>query len=332
MPNVAEKRTMADSNIDDMFNKMSEARDRYQAKAMSIPGVFGTSIGIRQVLGKLVAEPAIIFHVEKKRSLQGIPADERIPKELEGFPTDVVDQEPPATDEAARTQAANVNDENKYRPLTGGCQIVEGHTKDWTIGTLGCVVKYIGPDGPPRDLRTGATYVLSVAHVMLGVGNDIFQPTSDKIGSVVASVLDDDVDAAISDIGWKLNKAVPEIIDIGPVKGTHDVTSDDLMLSHNDYSVKKRGRTTGLTFGGVYALHFNGFNIPGADRRAVKNLMMIKAPGNEVFGDHGDSGSVVVNDANQVVGLLTSMGAAGGIASAIPIRTVLDRLKIEILV
>lgn len=243
----------------------------------------------------------------------------------------MVGEEPRATDEAARTQAANVNDENKYRPLKGGCQIVEGHTSSYSIGTLGCVVKYIGPDGPPRDLRNGATYVLSVSHVMLGVGNDIFQPFREKIGSVVASVLDDDVDAAISDIGWNLNEAVPEIIDIGPVKGTHDVTSNDLMLSHNDYRVKKRGRTTGLTFGGVYALNFNGFNIPGADRRTVKNLMMIKASENAVFGDHGDSGSVVLNNAGQVVGLLTSMGATGGIASAIPISTVLRRLQIEIL-
>src|ERR1700756_2070401 len=322
---------MAESNNDDMFKKMSEARDRYQAKAMSIPGVFGTSIGIRQVLGKIVAEPAIIFHVEKKRSLQGIPADERIPKELEGFPTDVVSREASATGEAARTQSANVNDENIFRPLRGGCQIVEGHTKDWTTGTLGCVVKYIGPDGPPRDLRNGATYVLSVSHVMLGVGNDIFQPTRDKIGSVVASVLDADMDAAISDIGWNLAGAVPKIIDIGPVKGFHDVTLNELKSSHNDYSVKKRGRTTGLTFGGVYALNFNGFNKPGEDKRAVNNLMMIKASGNAVFGDHGDSGSVVLNNAGQVVGLLTAMGATGAIASAIPISTVLHRLQIEIL-
>jgi hypothetical protein len=323
---------MAESNNDDMFKKMSEVRDRYQAKAMSIPGVFGTSIGIRQVLGKIVAEPAIIFHVEKKRSLQEIPANERIPKELEGFPTDVVGQELPATDEAARTQAANLNDENRYRPLQGGCQIAEGKTSAYGIGTLGCVVKYIGPTGP-GDLRNGATYVLSVSHVMLGVGNTICQPRklSDKIGSVVASVLDDDVDAAISDIGWNLNEAVPEIIGIGPVKGTHDVTSDDLMLSHNDYGVKKRGRTTGLTLGGVYAIKFNGFNKPGEDRRAVDNLMMIKGSGNGVFGDHGDSGSVVLNNAGQVVGLLTAMGATGAIASAIPISTVLRRLQIEIL-
>ena len=323
---------MAESNNDDMFKKMSEARDRYQAKAMSIPGVFGTSIGIRQVLGKIVAEPAIIFHVEKKRSLQGIPADERIPKELEGFPTDVVSREPSATGEAARTQSANVNDESRYRPLKGGCQIAEGKTSTYGLGTLGCVVKYTGPTGP-GDLRNGATYVLSAAHVMLGVGNTICQPlkSSDKIGSVVASVLDDDVDAAISDIGWNLNEAVPEIIGIGPVKGTHDVTSDDLMLSHKDYGVKKRGRTTGLTFGGVYALNFNGFNKPGEDKRAVNNLMMIQASGNGVFGDHGDSGSVVLNNAGQVVGLLTSMGATGAIASAIPISTVLHRLQIEIL-
>jgi hypothetical protein len=328
---------MVDGNIDDMFKTMSEARDRYQAKAMRIPGVFGTSIGIRQVAGKLVAEPAIIFHVEKKSLLREIPVDERIPEELEGFPTDVVAEDLPAADGAARKQAAKV-DEEKYRPLRGGCQIAEGRMSTYGIGTLGCVVKYIGPDGPPRDLRNGATYVLSAQHVMLGVGNDIFQPTSDKIGSVVASVLDDYVDAAISDIGWNLNEAVPQIIDIGPVKGSHTVTAKDLMGSNPGYSVRKRGRTTGLTSGEIYALSFNGTNRPGADKRAVKDQIKIVTRDSNKnivsgFAEQGDSGSVVVNEHGEVVGLLTAMTVLGADSCffATPIGTVLHRLQIEIL-
>jgi hypothetical protein len=331
---------MVDSNIDDMFKKMTEARDRYQAKAMSIPGVFGTSIGIRQVAGKLVAEPAIIFHVEKKRSLQEIPVDGRIPKELEGFPTDVVAEDPPATDGAPRTQAADVNDDTKYRPLKGGCQIAEGHTYPYGTGTLGCAVKYIGSDRPSETLYNGRIYVLSASHVMLGVGNHIFQPTNlgDRIGSVRASVLDDWVDAAIADIGWYLDGAVPEIIDIGPVKGSYTVTAKDL-TSNSGYPVKKRGRTTGLTSGTIYALGYNGTNRPGGDKKAVKDQIKIvtRDSDNNIvagFADAGDSGSVVINNNGQVIGLLTSMTLAGteGYYFTTPIRTVLNRLQIEILV
>ncbi len=329
---------MVDSNADHMFKEMSEARDRYQAKAMSIPGVFGTSIGIRQVAGKLVAEPAIIFHIEKKRPLQEIPTNGRIPKEIEGFPTDVVDDEPRVIDEAVRTQAADVNDENKYRPLKGGCQIAEGRTSSYGVGTLGCAVKYTGPDNRDAGLHRGNIYVLSCQHVMLGVGNKIHQPLriGDYIGDVRAAVLDDKVDAAIADIGAYNDGAEPEIIDIGPVKGSYDVMWSDVMPNSGGYPVKKRGRTTGLTSGRLSAASYAGFDRFNT-RKPLKDQMVVASVDSQGkfvagFATHGDSGSVVVNDNCQVIGLLRSVRPDGVSCFVTPIRTVLDALNIEILV
>ena len=52
------------------------------------------------------------------------------------------------------------------------------------------------------------------------------------------------------------------------------------------------------------------------------------------FGNSGDSGAVVLNSKNEVVGLLTSVVIAGteSVAFAIPIQKILNALEIEILV
>lgn len=52
------------------------------------------------------------------------------------------------------------------------------------------------------------------------------------------------------------------------------------------------------------------------------------------FGNSGDSGAVVLNSKNEVVGLLTSVfiGGTDSVAVAIPIKTILDKLQIQILV
>jgi S1-C subfamily serine protease len=111
----------------------------------------------------------------------------------------------------------------------------------------------------------------------------------------------------------------------------------DLMRSHPGYPVKKRGRATGLTSGLIYSLGFNGINRETG--KSLKNPIQIvtrDSQGNIVpgFANHGDSGSVVVNDKCQVVGLLTAMTLVGteGYYFATPIRAVLDKLQIEILV
>jgi hypothetical protein len=324
---------VADKNIDDIFEKMFEARDQYHPRITDIPGVFGTSIGVRQTAGKFTTEPAIIFHVENKRALQEIPANERIPREVDGFPTDVVGNEP-----LLGATAAQVEDQEKYRPIMGGCQITEGKGRSNNKGTLGCAVRFIGEDRHD-GLKKGNIYVLSASHVMLDVGNAIYQPwdRSSRIGEVQASELTDYVDAAIADISYYDDGAVPEIIGIGAVTGSHNVTVSDAALG--TYQVKKRGRTTGLTTGTISSIGFNGSTPrPGQEKRAFMNLMTIVGYDKEgkkiPFGNSGDSGAVVLNSKNEVVGLLTSVfiGGTDSVAFAIPIKTILDKLQIQILV
>jgi hypothetical protein len=74
--------------------------------------VHATSIGTKLVAGKTTDTFAITIHVTKKKPLNDVPLGERIPKELEGFPTDVIEHDLPAP----------CKDEGRYRPVLGGIQ------------------------------------------------------------------------------------------------------------------------------------------------------------------------------------------------------------------
>src|SRR5262249_26320700 len=84
--------------------------------------------------------------------------------------------------------------------------------------------------------------------------------------------------------------------------------------------VTKRGRTTGQTFGivmsvgGSYTHDYTGLlavGTPPSTVRLFTNQIQIRAdfPQSIVFGDSGDSGSLVVGDDNKAVGLYWGSGS-----------------------
>src|SRR5690349_11465933 len=161
------------------FEKMKAAQENFHRQAMNIPGVHGTSVGIKRRAGELTREFAICIHVDHKRPLADVPASERIPDEIDGFPTDVIEHAQPEPHE----------DGGKYRPVEGGIQlqVPAGY------GTLGCVV---------RDKRDKSICALSNQHVLGSDGSGIYQPKSDtvcdKIGHTKRVVLSTTVDGGVS--------------------------------------------------------------------------------------------------------------------------------------
>ena len=115
-----------------------------------------------------------------------------------------------------------------------------------------------------------------------------------------------------------------EIVDIGAVAGT-SVASLGL-------AVRKRGRTTGLTYGTVDAVALT-VSLDYGDGLGVVTLTdqigIAPTAANPKFGDHGDSGSVVVNNAGEVVGLYFAGDTAGyGVAN--PIADVAAALNVTV--
>jgi hypothetical protein len=140
------------------------------------------------------------------------------------------------------------------------------------------------------------------------------------------------VDAAIAKLKDDV-KADPIIVDIGPVRGTANVTMNDIQIQDDrprGYRVRKRGVTTRLTEGIVISLTAN-FNVEETGV-FLRNQMVIQSAagtGRGAFAARGDSGAVIVNDRNEVVGLLVGTDAVGfGFAS--PIGVVENLLNIRV--
>ena len=303
--------------MDEMrFEQMKQAKEYFHATAMMIPGVHGTSIGVKRVKGRPTGQLAICIHLARKRSLGAVPADEQIPVEVDGFITDVIEHAPIIRCDATAEKRAMYEDNGKYRPLVGGTKLSVGYF----FGTLGCMVKK--PDG--------SCYALSAAHVLANVGTTVYQPAKvkcDEIGITVDVHDSSEVDAAIVSLDYYNDTGMAYIREIGAVTGTHELARDDL-----PFAVAKRGVSTGLTFGSIDAIHYSG---QAANLEQFQDMLFICGSGNE-FVDHGDSGSAIVRqideDNNLVVGLLWGKSPdTNRIAIAAPIERVTNSLGVSVL-
>ena len=167
------------------------------------------------------------------------------------------------------------------------------------------------------------------------------------------------IDAAIAKIDGDV-KAVPKIVDIGWVTGSAQVTLSDICSAPNlnlstpcdqanidkcggesnriGYRVRKRGATTLLTEGIIIGIcaDFPQKNSPpflmNTSPVFLMNQMIIQpmaGNGRGVFNAKGDSGSAVVNDKNQVVGLVAG-NDQDGFGYASPIKEVEAQLNIKV--
>jgi hypothetical protein len=133
------------------------------------------------------------------------------------------------------------------------------------------------------------------------------------------------VDGAVSTLSGRPYRC--EIVDLGAVHGSATAVMGA--------PVRKRGRTTLLTYGFVDGLSLT-VNVDygdGLGLRTLANQISIRpdTAHNPKFSDHGDSGSVVVDANMNVVGLLFA-GSSDGSSVANPIAAVLTELGVTLCV
>jgi hypothetical protein len=290
--------------------KYIEIKRAAQGALLKLPGVHAVGVGLRHVGGRLTEEVVIAVFVDKKKPLEELSPEEIVPAEIDGVKTDVVETQRPVR------QA----DTKEYRPLKGGIQIEVESGLGYGDGTLGCMAKTV-------DNET--TVLLTNAHVLdsINKGGKVYQPytvchCSDCCPTAVAKKLkavdNEKVDAAIADIvdGVKIK---PNIVEIGDVAGTNvAVLGED---------VRKRGRTTRLTYGIVAAVDVIGVTEAGSP---TEQQIRIEPTTSPRFSNKGDSGSVVVNEANEVIGLLWGGAEDGTYSVANLIQNVMSELDITI--
>ena len=313
----------------DLDPELKREKQAAEAELLNRPGVTGVDIGYKEVDGRLTDVIAIRVLVQNKRDVR---PEDRIPETIGRFPTDVIQRrfEPQVLTRDA-TDLAIQADTEEYEQLKGGISIgpwrlIRGRALGGTLGL------------PVVDKDTGKPMLLSNYHVMCvdtswSVGDVMTQPSRIDQGtnpnSVVASlqrgVLGDKVDCAVAEVTGR--PITCEVVDIGKISGETHVPS-------LGQTVRKRGRTTGLTFGIVDTLDLTIIVNYGPD---VGDVILTNQIGvrpdtaqNLKFAAAGDSGSVVVNDAGDVIGLHCAGNPDDGYGVSNLIDAVLDALNVLI--
>jgi hypothetical protein len=304
------------------LKQIRKVKATHEAHLLSQPGVTGIDIGYKYVGGRKTDEIVIRVHVREKRA---VPPEQQVPTTLDGIKTDVLQEEFKA-----------LADDQTYPILQGG--ICFGLIASMKVGTFGAVV---------IDNATGTRMLLTNYHVLCHSDgtwkqNELVTQPGDlsvkTIGPLTRAVFDggttkenagvlDAAGAGIEGGSGSLPRRPHKnwIAEIGPVPGGTDSL---------DGVLRKRGRTTGLTSGtldgsqGTYQLDYSD---EGLGFRWLKDQIKIApGPGTTTFADKGDSGSVVVNENNEIVGLIVGGAVNKGVAT--PIASVLTGMDVSIAV
>lgn len=321
-----------------------KVKERVEDELLARPGIQGVDINEKTVKGKGTGELSIVVYVKKKKAKASLEKDEMIPDKIDGIPTDVQEEEIELQSNfVALEEIEPLIDTTKYTPLKGGismgpCRSVYLEPPDVPsagnyifTGTFGAVVK---------DRTTGARMALTNFHVACvddswSVGDVMAQPSrvdggscpSDRFGTLTRATLSENVDGAVValDSGVASDCSIEEI---GGVKGTIGATVG--------MAVRKRGRTTELTYGTVNSTDVT-VSIDYGDGLGVRTLkkqirVVPDTTKNARFSDKGDSGSVVVDGNNKVLGLLFAGTTSGSATFLNPIQKALDELDVDLCV
>ncbi|RLD16631.1 hypothetical protein DRI50_01345 [candidate division KSB1 bacterium] len=336
------------------LNDVREALKKNRKRLHSKPNVLATGIGFRFVNGKRTDDLAIVCSVDTKVAKHRLLEKEIIPQSIDGIRTDV---QPLGPFYAFQNHTA------RMRPAPGGVSI--GHT-NVTAGTLGCLVQsegkvyilsnnhvlansneaqigdsilqpgaYDGGSFPDDFIARLSNFIpirfeseeeeqpcaigstigefLNGFAIILGSRTRLVPTRINRIDDMNAQNL---VDCAIAE-PINPNDVVNEILEIGKISG---VAEAELGMA-----VKKSGRTTGLTTGSIEQIDVTVKVSYGENKTAVFVDQLMAGS----MSAGGDSGSAVLNEQNQIVGLLFAGSSTSTIINRI--QNVFDALNVSLL-
>lgn len=308
--------------MNDLVTNVRNVLKERSIDLLSRANVVATGVGYKIVDGKLTDTLSIICSVANKVAASSLSASDLVPAEIGGVPTDVV-----ATGIFRAFQAPT----GRFRPAPGGVSV--GH-KDITAGTLGCWVRRngqwmilsnnhvlanvnaakigdailqpgyfdggINPDDQIATLEDFVTINLQETPSGCGTAGNIVSllnslagvaGSSTRLKAVRIQAAENLVDAAIAK-PLREEDVDPEILSIGAIRGTASAVLG--------MPLRKNGRTTGYTEGQVIQVDVTA-DVEYGENRTVRFIDQIMAGG---MSKPGDSGSAVLNDNNELVGLL----------------------------
>ncbi|HSO85248.1 MAG TPA: hypothetical protein VLQ91_01760 [Draconibacterium sp.] len=298
------------------------------------PGVIGVGFGYKEKNGKITENIAFRVYVERKKALLELPDSEKIPDSYKGIKTDVII--------SFEGKLLSCEDTQHHDPIVAGITITVDDILFDTGGTLGCLTTLNGETSKDNVGILSNKHVLDG-----GINTSVYHPFFDATGTsvLISKSKNEGVIAKIYNAGTASNvnfhypgdsdpteypyyldcalarvttsyssccptncgtKYNPVIEQIGPILGVSRVQASDIDPV-TPYIVRKRGRRTGLTSGKV--VEVNATYSPATPKHGVILVEPIadNCEGLRKFADHGDSGSVIVNANDEVIGLLFSI-------------------------
>jgi hypothetical protein len=313
------------------------ARRVDDAVARADDNMHAIGIGFKVVKGKPTRTLSVRMYVTRKLPRSLVPAKARLPANLDGVPTDVIEAPPAYLAAAALPPPCSIRRTRLQRPV---CPGISASNAAVNAGTISMICR----SRLPAD--AGKLFVLGNNHTLadLGaaqLGSAIVQPSpadggdaTGRIATLARFVPIDDRPTATNEVDVALAELVAGvastagICSIGIPQGTADPVFGTVVLKH--------GRTTGLTRGiiddpSVDALVPLSRHNPGRMARFVKQIRIVPSAGMSLFAQPGDSGALVTTSpGNRVVGLLFACPDNGQFAYANPITSVIDALDIAI--
>jgi hypothetical protein len=331
-------------------DRVTQAKEKHWSEILAKPNVVGVGIGMKETRGEQTGKVSMVVMVRQKIPVEGLKSGVAVPATIDGVPTDVIE-----VGELRALQSRT----DRWRPAPGGVSI--GHFRI-TAGTLGCVVRdrqsgdrlilsnnhvlANSNDASPGDLilQPGPTdggqaeanrigvlehfcpIQFSESEPTCGVANSVVE-----IGNIIARLLGaqhrllakridpkavNQVDAALARPDSPAD-VLDEIYEIGTISG---VAPASLGMT-----VRKSGRTTGLTTGTINVVDATVSVSYGTGRTATFENQLVAGP----MSQGGDSGSLVVDgNSLRAVGLLFAGSEQSTIFS--PIQLVLDCLRVNL--
>jgi len=266
---------------------------------MNLPGVNATGIGLHSDSGDLCI--AIWTKSDQDHLTLALPTTVdgvRIEHRTGNFMT------APHRNSSAKPREtdAGANPRDKeVEPMIGGISVNPNYITSTGMGTLGIALNH----------RTHGTVILSNHHVICrsdpSIDDEVAQPAHEILFHLAAHLKQWYIGTEpLSEHGMDAAIAKPtngRSATLGTIFGFDGIYSTTAAPTLN-MKVEKSGLTTAVTRGTVRYIHVN---ICNDDKIEFKNQVMIENDGGIKFADHGDSGSVVVDNAatpNSVVALL----------------------------
>ncbi|MDQ3019716.1 MAG: hypothetical protein M3R36_03980 [Bacteroidota bacterium] len=278
-------------------NSLLELQQQVKEELMKLPNVVNVGIGLKETAGKLTDDIVFQIFVKEKVEEGTLQSEQVIPKEIKGFKTDVI----------ILPKAKKRTDGSEHRPIKGGIQIGNGKGH---VGTLGCFARLVADD---------TLVLLSNHHVLFSdgasAGEKIGQPDiesrcccccayiSGENGIILNPSFDNEsVDCAIATVNAEI--ATDIILN-------NSMTSTSLRILGTEPgvvgdTVRKIGCTSGLTTGTINSITGSAADKTGQIfvRPIDAETYREKTNGKKAFSDLGDSGSVIINEDNYIIGLL----------------------------